>query len=95
MLELAYASPIQCEGRPDHIFGGICLDTLATGVVAAAGDLHMAVPMVVRMESTNVEAGRQILLDSRSNFTVGADMRDGPKGGPSGRATGLNGIWLD
>jgi succinyl-CoA synthetase beta subunit len=60
-----------------NIFGGILrCDTLATGVVAAARDLHIAVPIVVRMEGTNVEAGRQILLDSGLNFTVGADMRD-------------------
>jgi succinyl-CoA synthetase beta subunit len=60
-----------------NIFGGILrCDTLATGVVAAARDLQVAVPIVVRMEGTNVEAGRQILLDSGLNFTVGADMRD-------------------
>jgi succinyl-CoA synthetase beta subunit len=60
-----------------NIFGGILrCDTLATGVVAAARDLHVTVPIVVRMEGTNVEAGRQILLDSGLNFTVGADMRD-------------------
>ena len=60
-----------------NIFGGILrCDTLAPGVVAAARDLHIEVPIVVRMEGTNVEAGRQILLDSGLNFTVGADMRD-------------------
>ena len=60
-----------------NIFGGILrCDTLATGVVAAARDLHIAVPIVVRMEGTNVEAGRRILLESGLNFTVGADMRD-------------------
>jgi succinyl-CoA synthetase beta subunit len=60
-----------------NIFGGILrCDTLATGVVAAARDLHIQVPIVVRMEGTNVELGRQILLDSGFNFTVGADMRD-------------------
>jgi succinyl-CoA synthetase beta subunit len=60
-----------------NIFGGILrCDTLATGVVAAARDLHIEVPIVVRMEGTNVEAGRQILIDSGLNFTVGADMRD-------------------
>jgi len=60
-----------------NIFGGILrCDTLATGVVAAARDLHIAVPIVVRMEGTNVEEGRRILLDSGLNFTVGADMRD-------------------
>jgi len=60
-----------------NIFGGILrCDTLATGVVAAARDLNIKVPIVVRMEGTNVELGRQILMESGLNFTVGADMRD-------------------
>jgi succinyl-CoA synthetase beta subunit len=60
-----------------NIFGGILrCDTLATGVVAAARDLNIQVPIVVRMEGTNVELGRQILLESGFNFTVGEDMRD-------------------
>ncbi|HYW48874.1 MAG TPA: ADP-forming succinate--CoA ligase subunit beta [Bryobacteraceae bacterium] len=60
-----------------NIFGGILrCDTLATGVVAAARDLNIQVPIVVRMEGTNVELGRKILLDSGLNFTVGSDMRD-------------------
>ena len=60
-----------------NIFGGILrCDTLATGVVNAARDLHIQVPVVVRMEGTNVELGRQILRDSGFNFTVASDMRD-------------------
>jgi succinyl-CoA synthetase beta subunit len=60
-----------------NIFGGILrCDTLATGVVAAARDLNIQVPIVVRMEGTNVDLGRKILIDSGLNFTVGADMRD-------------------
>ena len=60
-----------------NIFGGILrCDTLATGVVAAARDLNIQVPIVVRMEGTNVELGRQILLESGLNFTVGQDMLD-------------------
>ncbi len=60
-----------------NIFGGILrCDTLANGVVAAARDLNVNVPVVVRMEGTNVERGRQILMESGLNFTVGADMRD-------------------
>src|SRR6202158_132196 len=60
-----------------NIFGGILrCDTLATGVVNAARELNIQVPIVVRMEGTNVEAGRQILLESGFNFTVGADMLD-------------------
>jgi succinyl-CoA synthetase beta subunit len=60
-----------------NIFGGILrCDTLATGVVAAARELNVAVPIVVRMEGTNVEEGRRILKDSGLNFTVADDMRD-------------------
>ena len=60
-----------------NIFGGILrCDTLAGGVVTAARDLRVQVPIVVRMEGTNVEQGRQILRDSGLNFTVGEDMRD-------------------
>jgi succinyl-CoA synthetase beta subunit len=60
-----------------NIFGGILrCDTLATGVVSAARDLNIKVPIVVRMEGTNVELGRKILTESGFNFTVAADMRD-------------------
>jgi len=60
-----------------NIFGGILrCDTLASGVVEAARDLNIKVPIVVRMEGTNVELGRKILLESGFNFTVGADMLD-------------------
>ena len=60
-----------------NVFGGILrCDRLANGVVEAARDLRMTVPIVVRMEGTNVELGRKILLDSGLNFTVGEDMRD-------------------
>ncbi len=60
-----------------NIFGGILrCDTLATGVVAAARDLNIQAPIVVRMEGTNVELGRKILQDSGFNFTVADDMRD-------------------
>jgi succinyl-CoA synthetase beta subunit len=60
-----------------NIFGGILrCDTLATGVVAAARDLNIQVPIVVRMEGTNVELGRKILAESGLNFTVAENMRD-------------------
>jgi succinyl-CoA synthetase beta subunit len=60
-----------------NIFGGILrCDTLANGVVAAARDLAIGAPIVVRMEGTNVELGRQILRDSGFNFTVAEGMRD-------------------
>src|SRR5208282_5128846 len=60
-----------------NIFGGILrCDTLATGVVAAARELGVKVPIVVRMEGTNVDLGRQILMDSGFNFTVADGMLD-------------------
>jgi succinyl-CoA synthetase beta subunit len=61
-----------------NIFGGILrCDTLANGVLSAARDLNIKVPIVVRMEGTNVELGRKILAESGFNFTVAEDMRDG------------------
>ncbi|MGD1092269.1 MAG: ADP-forming succinate--CoA ligase subunit beta [Bryobacteraceae bacterium] len=60
-----------------NIFGGILrCDTLATGVVAAALELAVKVPIVVRMEGTNVDLGRKILMESGFNFTVADGMRD-------------------
>ncbi len=48
-----------------NIFGGIMrCDTIATGVVAAARDVHLSVPLVVRMKGTNEDLGKQILKDS-------------------------------
>ena len=60
-----------------NVFGGILrCDRLATGVVDAARDLAIKIPIVIRMEGTNVDLGRKILLESGFNFTVGEDMRD-------------------
>ncbi|MBX9600257.1 MAG: ADP-forming succinate--CoA ligase subunit beta [Bryobacteraceae bacterium] len=60
-----------------NIFGGILrCDTLATGVVAAARELDVKVPIVIRMEGTNVEEGRRILAESGLNFTVAEGMKD-------------------
>ncbi|MDR3724193.1 MAG: ADP-forming succinate--CoA ligase subunit beta [Terracidiphilus sp.] len=60
-----------------NIFGGILrVDRLATGVVAAAQKLHVKVPIVLRLEGTNVEEGRKILKDSGLNFQVGQTMKE-------------------
>jgi succinyl-CoA synthetase beta subunit len=60
-----------------NIFGGILrVDTLATGVVEAAKKTHIQLPIVLRLEGTNVEAGRQILKDSGLDFTVAETMKD-------------------
>ena len=61
-----------------NIFGGILrCDVLARGVVNAARDLGIQVPIVIRMEGTNVEEGKKILLESGFNFGVGEGMKDG------------------
>jgi succinyl-CoA synthetase beta subunit len=60
-----------------NIFGGILrCDTLANGVLAAARELEIKIPIVVRMEGTNVELGRKILAESEFNFTVADGMKD-------------------
>ena len=61
-----------------NIFGGILrCDVLARGVVAATKKLHIKIPVVVRMEGTNMEEGHQILKDSGLNFLIGDGMKDG------------------
>ena len=52
-------------------------DILASGVVNAAKELKFKVPVVVRMEGTNVKAGKEILKNSGLNFTVADGMKDG------------------
>ena len=48
-----------------NIFGGIMkCDTIAAGVVAAAKETHLSVPLVVRMKGTNEDLGKKILLES-------------------------------
>jgi len=60
-----------------NIFGGILrCDTLANGVVSAASELGIKIPVVVRMEGTNVELGQKILTESGFNFTVADGMKD-------------------
>jgi succinyl-CoA synthetase beta subunit len=59
-----------------NIFGGILrCDVLAEGVIAAVKELGVPVPIVIRMEGTNVELGKQMLKDSGLNFTT-ADAMD-------------------
>src|SRR5215467_65520 len=60
-----------------NIFGGILrVDTLATGVVEAATKTKISIPVVLRLEGTNVEQGREILKKSGLNFTVAETMKD-------------------
>jgi len=58
-----------------NIFGGILrCDVLAEGVIAAVKDLKVAVPVVIRMEGTNVELGKKMLKESGLNFTTSDSM---------------------
>jgi succinyl-CoA synthetase beta subunit len=60
-----------------NIFGGILrVDTLANGVVAAARKTNIQLPIVLRLEGTNVEQGREILRQSGLNFLVAETMKD-------------------
>jgi succinyl-CoA synthetase beta subunit len=60
-----------------NIFGGILrVDVLATAVVAAAKKLNVKLPIVLRLEGTNVEEGRKILQESGLKFLVGQTMKD-------------------
>ena len=60
-----------------NIFGGIMrCDVVAEGVVEAARSVGVEVPVVVRLEGTNVERGREILRDSGMKFEVAEGMGD-------------------
>ncbi|MGE5207125.1 MAG: ADP-forming succinate--CoA ligase subunit beta [Chlamydiota bacterium] len=60
-----------------NIFGGILrVDTLANGLVEAARKTHIQLPIVLRLEGTNVEKGREILQQSGINFIVADTMKD-------------------
>jgi succinyl-CoA synthetase beta subunit len=58
-----------------NIFGGILrCDVLAQGVIAAVKELGVPVPIVIRMEGTNVDEGKRLLRDSGMNFTTADSM---------------------
>ena len=60
-----------------NIFAGILrCDVLAEGVIAAVKDLGVTVPIVIRMEGTNVEKGKQMLKESGLNFQTADDMNE-------------------
>jgi succinyl-CoA synthetase beta subunit len=63
-----------------NIFGGIMkCDTIANGIKGAVVEVGLVVPLVVRLEGTNVELGKEILAGSGLNITAAADMADGAK----------------
>ncbi|MDP2811727.1 MAG: succinate--CoA ligase subunit beta, partial [Rhodocyclaceae bacterium] len=75
-FKLMLANP-QVKGILVNIFGGIMrCDTIATGVVAAARETHLSVPLVVRMRGTNEDLGKQILKDSGLPIIAANDMAD-------------------
>ena len=65
------------QGMLINIFGGILrCDILAKGVVEAAKKVEIKVPVVVRMEGTNVDEGRKILTESKLNLIPATDLKD-------------------
>jgi succinyl-CoA synthetase beta subunit len=63
-----------------NIFGGIMkCDVIAEGVIAAARELQLKVPLVVRLEGTNVELGKKILSESGLKITPADDLEDAAK----------------
>jgi succinyl-CoA synthetase beta subunit len=60
-----------------NIFGGIVLcDLIAEGVVAAAREMKLSIPLVVRLQGNNAEIGKKILKDSGLNITAADGLRD-------------------
>jgi succinyl-CoA synthetase beta subunit len=75
-FKIMLANP-KVKGILVNIFGGIMrCDTIANGIVAAALETHLAVPLVVRMKGTNDELGRQILRDSGLPIIAADNMAD-------------------
>ena len=68
------------EGILVNIFGGIMrCDTIAEGIVIAAKDVNLQVPLVVRLEGTNVDAGKEILANSGLAIVPADDLGDAAK----------------
>jgi len=63
-----------------NIFGGIVrCDMIAEGIIAAVKEVDVKVPVIVRLEGTNVEAGKKLLADSGLAITAADDINDGAK----------------
>ena len=70
-------SDVNVHGILINIFGGIMrCDIIAEGVVAAAREVSLGVPLVVRLEGTNVERGKEILADSGLSIVTSAHLAD-------------------
>jgi succinyl-CoA synthetase beta subunit len=75
-FKLMLANP-KVKGILVNIFGGIMrCDTIANGVVSAAKEVHLSVPLVVRMRGTNEDLGKQILKESGLPIIAASDMAD-------------------
>jgi succinyl-CoA synthetase beta subunit len=65
------------QGILINIFGGIMdCNVIATGVVAAAREVGLKIPLVVRLEGNNVEAGKKTLAESGLALTAADDLKD-------------------
>jgi succinyl-CoA synthetase beta subunit len=80
-----------------NIFGGIMkCDVIAQGIIEAARELRLAVPLVVRLEGTNVELGRDMLEDSGIDLITASDLADAARkaveaaGASTGASTGAS-----
>jgi len=75
-FKIILASP-DVKGIFVNIFGGIAqCDTIAAGVIAASKEVGLKVPLVVRLEGTNVELGRKLLADSQLPLVAAKDLDD-------------------
>ena len=78
-FQLILADPA-VKGILVNIFGGIMrCDIIAEGVIAAAREMHITVPLVVRLEGTNVELGKKMLKESGLNIIPADDLGDAAK----------------
>ena len=78
-----------------NVFGGILrCDVFAQGVVQAVKNVQVQLPVVVRMEGTNVEKGRELLQQSGLNFIVADGMRDGAEKVVNGTAPPWGGVSM-
>ena len=71
-------SDVKVKGIFVNIFGGIMkCDTIAEGIIAAVKEVGLKVPLVVRLEGTNVELGKKMLAESGLDLVAASDMLDG------------------
>jgi len=70
----------EVKGILVNVFGGIMkCDYIAQGIISATKQLELSIPLVVRLEGTNVDVGKQLLNESKLNITAADSMGDGAK----------------